>query len=49
MTTSTPEKRTPEEQQFLKQMARLEGRALTPEEETLAIAQAKYIGDLPSA
>ena len=40
-------KRTPEELEFLKQMVRLEGRALTPQEENLAIAQAQMIGDLP--
>jgi hypothetical protein len=36
-------KRTPEEQQFLKQMERLQGRPLTEQEANLAIEQARAI------
>ena len=43
--TTTP-KRTPEEQALLDDMATLEGRPLTEQEENLAVEQAKAIGDL---
>jgi len=38
--------RTPEEREHLEQMARVNGRPLTPQEERLHIAQARMIGDL---
>ena len=38
--------RTPEEREYLEQMARVNGRPLTPQEERLHIAQARTIGDL---
>src|SRR5205807_3460582 len=38
--------RTPEEREYLQDMARMKGRSLTPQEEVLYIAQARMIGDL---
>ncbi len=39
-------KRTPEQEEFLRDMERIEGRKLTVQEENLHIAQAEMIGDL---
>jgi len=38
--------RTPEEQQFISQMERLEGRSLTEQEANLALEQARALGEL---